>query len=169
MKAIPGMNEVSVLLVVVPLKVAPGIPGPKALASMVLDNERKGTKMVPCSSKRRPMNPAVQAGFQAIEPVASRQRPVSAPPMASFTGPAPCRKCPSVPYVAAGHVSTKTTRISNLKNAAVVCFVCGFMAPPARPSPRSFNGKRADEPRLGKGTCFAKGKPTVLLYLENEG
>ena len=97
MNAIPGMNDVSVLLTVVPLKVAPGIPGPKALALTVLDNERQGTKIVPCNSNRRPIKRAVQAGFQAIDPVASRQRPVSAPPIASFTGPEPCRKCPSVP------------------------------------------------------------------------
>ena len=48
---------------------------------------------------------AVQAGFQAMEPVASRQMPVSAPPMASFTGPAPCRKCPSVAKSAGEHSS----------------------------------------------------------------
>jgi hypothetical protein len=47
MKAKPGMNEVSVLLVVVPLKVAAGIPGPNAFASTVLDKERHGTKIVP--------------------------------------------------------------------------------------------------------------------------
>ena len=35
--------------------------------------------------------PAVQAGFQAIDPVGSRHTPVAAPPMDWFTGPTPWR------------------------------------------------------------------------------
>lgn len=133
MNAKPGMKDVPVLLTVVPLNVAPGIPGPKAFASTVLDKERQGTKIVPWNSKRRPTNRAVQAGFQAMEPVASRQSPVSAPPIASFTGPAPCRKCPSVPYIAIGPTNASVTRTNNLKDAAVIRFVLEFILPSAWP------------------------------------
>jgi hypothetical protein len=104
----PGINEVSRRLIVVPLSVPAGMPGPNAFASTVLPRERQGMKRVPCNSNRRPKNREGQAGFQAMEPVASRHRPVSAPPMASLTGPAPCRKCPSVANRAGGESNNRT-------------------------------------------------------------
>jgi hypothetical protein len=74
--------------------------------------------MVPWNSKRPPMKAAVHAGFHAIEPVASRQMPVSAPPIASFTGPAPCRKRPSAAFAVFGQNSIRIVNARTLKSAA---------------------------------------------------
>src|SRR3974390_1058758 len=93
-----------------------GMPGPNALACTVLESERHGKNRVPLISRRRPKNRAAQAGFQAIDPVASRHKPVSAPPIASFTGPAPWRKCPSVACRATGHKSATVTVSSRQRN-----------------------------------------------------
>jgi hypothetical protein len=43
----PGINEVSRRLIVVPLSVPAGMPGPNAFASTVLPRERQGMKTVP--------------------------------------------------------------------------------------------------------------------------